>query len=510
MDETFSRRVAIHSRGRAASMAAQATAAGWEVDARAPVAIVDLADSDMCRGRARAVIAVATGVGTEAAWQAHAAGATHWLGADFGAPDLAAALAFAERFLRAGEGAPERRDLARQEDAALADWFAARDGPVTAIVVVLTRFEFVNAAYGRATGDALMAATAARIGDWARLACGDDAILRRDGTEFVLLTGCALPIDMVAALDRALALPFDVAGAAASLGTRIGTAAAFPEDDLPALLAQARRALGQPSGPAADDGRLDALAADLHRAIERGEIAIRYQPQVALGSGAILGVEALARWDHPALGSLGADDLFAAAERADLGTALSEHIQRRVLEEVAGWSPALARLRVSINVTAADLGRPGFADAFLARIDASGVARGRVTVEIVETGLIDDLDRAGAVLARLRGAGCRIAIDDFGTGYSSLAYLKALPIDYLKIDRSLTRDIAGSERDRVIVRGVIAIARSLGLETIAEGVETEAERALLVAEGGNLYQGFLCSEPVDGAGLLGLVSGDRR
>ncbi|WP_375285668.1 EAL domain-containing protein [Sphingomonas sp.] len=505
MDESFNRRVAIHSGCRGGTIAALVDAAGWTVDARAVIAIVDLADGPI-EAIAQAVIAVSTLTGSAAAWQAHAAGATHWLAADFGPADVAAALAFAERFVRAdGWVRPERRDPVRREDGVLADWLAERTEPVSAIVVVLTRFEFVNAAYGRATGDALMAAAAARIEGWARQALGAGAMLRRAGTEFVLLTDGGVAPDAIAALDRALALPFDAAGTAASLGTRIGTARAAPGDDLPVLLSRARRTLGQPSGPAANDGKLDALAADLHRAIERSEIAIRYQPQVALGSGAILGVEALARWDHPVLGGLGADDLFAAAERADLGNAVSEHIQRRALAEVADWPAALARLRVSVNVTAADLARPGFAEAFLARIDASGVARGRVTAEIVETGLIDDLDRAGAVLARLRGAGCRIAIDDFGTGYSSLAYLKALPIDYLKIDRSLTRDIAGSERDRVIVRGVIAIARSLGMETIAEGVETEAERALLAAEGGDLYQGFLCSEPVDGERLAKLV-----
>ena len=162
---------------------------------------------------------------------------------------------------------------------------------------------------------------------------------------------------------------------------------------------------------------------------------------------------------------------------------------------------------MSINVTAADLARAGFADALLDRIAAAGLARGRVTVEIVETELVDDLADAAAILARLRGAGLRTAIDDFGTGYSSLAYLKALPIDYLKIDRSLTQDIAGSDRDRAVVRGVVAIARSLGLGTIAEGVETEAERALLAAEGCDLYQGYLCAGAMDSAALARMVVG---
>jgi EAL domain-containing protein (putative c-di-GMP-specific phosphodiesterase class I) len=205
-------------------------------------------------------------------------------------------------------------------------------------------------------------------------------------------------------------------------------------------------------------------------------------------------------------GELGAEALFGAAARAQLVAPLSELVQSRALQAAAAWPEELGRLRLSINVTAADLGQAGFAERMLARIDASGFARDRVTAEVTEEGLIDDLGAAAAALARLRQGGCRVAVDDFGTGYSSLAYLKALPLDYLKLDRRLSQDIAGSARDRVVVRSVIDMARALGLGVIAEGVETEEQLALLAAEGCTLYQGFLCSEPVGVEELVGLLN----
>jgi len=230
---------------------------------------------------------------------------------------------------------------------------------------------------------------------------------------------------------------------------------------------------------------------------------------VEIASGRIVGVEALARWQHPRLGPLGADTLFAAADRADPGIALSDHIQELTLRCAARWPRSLSTLRLSLNLTAADLARTGFASLFLDRVDASGFPRGRLTVEVTETGMILELDRAATVLAELRGAGCRVAIDDFGTGYSSLAYLKALPLDYLKIDKALACDIVGNPRDRVVVRGVIDIARGLGLAVIAEGVETPEQLAQLTAEGCGWYQGFLRAGALDEAALVAMVESER-
>jgi EAL domain-containing protein (putative c-di-GMP-specific phosphodiesterase class I) len=181
-------------------------------------------------------------------------------------------------------------------------------------------------------------------------------------------------------------------------------------------------------------------------------------------------------------------------------------VQRKALDEAAAWPQPLARLRLSVNITAADIVRPGFAAQFLEMVAESGFEPARLTVEVTEGGLIEDLGAAARLLADLRLGGLRVAIDDFGTGYSSLAYLKALPLDYLKLDKRLSEDIAGSARDRVVVRGVIDMARSLGLSVVAEGVETEAQLGLLAQEGCNLYQGFLCAPPVTGAELVELVA----
>jgi len=248
-----------------------------------------------------------------------------------------------------------------------------------------------------------------------------------------------------------------------------------------------------------------ALADELPDALRRGDVDVLFQPQVEIATGRIVGVEALARWNHPRLGEVGAEALLAAAAHRGTGAEVSAHLQARALAAAAAWPPALASLRLSMNVTAADVAGHDFVVAALARIDASGVPRARVTIEVTESGLIERLEDAARALGALREAGCRIAIDDFGTGYSSLAYLNALPIDYLKLDKALTVGIGGSARDRVVVRGVIDMAHTLGMEVIAEGVETAEQRDLLEAEGCGLYQGYLCAPPLDAAALARLV-----
>jgi EAL domain-containing protein (putative c-di-GMP-specific phosphodiesterase class I) len=196
------------------------------------------------------------------------------------------------------------------------------------------------------------------------------------------------------------------------------------------------------------------------------------------------------------------------AEQSDYLVELSAHIQRRALELAAAWPTSLSRLRLSVNVTARDIKHPGFAQRFLARVDSCGFARARLTVEVTETGLMEDLDASAKVLAKFRSAGCRVAIDDFGTGYSSLAYLKALPADYLKLDHGLSAEITGTERDSVVVRGAIDMAHSLGLSVIAEGVESEGQLGLLARAGCSHFQGFLRAGPLNGAALQKLVEAE--
>jgi EAL domain-containing protein (putative c-di-GMP-specific phosphodiesterase class I) len=243
----------------------------------------------------------------------------------------------------------------------------------------------------------------------------------------------------------------------------------------------------------------------LRRAVADDEIEILFQPQVEFATGRIVGAEALARWQQPDLGELSAETLFGAAARAGFSAELSEYVQRRAIAAAAAWPDDLGHLRLSINIMAADTVRESFGDELLASLGQNDFDRQRLIVEVTETELIENLDTAAALLTRLRGHGIQVSLDDFGTGYSSLLYLKVLPLDALKIDKRLTEDITGSERDRVVLRCIIAMGRTLGLKVVAEGVETEEQRSLLAAEGCDFYQGYFCSPPVDSASLVALV-----
>lgn len=419
--------------------------------------------------------------------------------------------ALIERLGRVDAGAAVREALAGVRDAAGARrWLQRRlaEGRRPGVVLAaLSRFDVVNTAYGRAAGDAVLRTAAARLAEAARDVLGKRAIAARiGGAEFIVAAENADDAALETARTRiedALARPFVVGDEIAPMGARVATALSQPGDDVAALLKRASEALAGDGG----ETRLsvDALAIDLRRAMDAGEIELRFQPQVAIATGKVAGVEALARWRHPVLGEIGAEALFAAAERAGLAVALSEHVQRLALAQAAGWPAALSGLRLAVNVTSDDVARSNFVDLFLDWIEDSGFPRSRLTVEITEGGLIADIGEASRLLGELRHAGCRVAIDDFGTGYSSLAYLKSLPLDYLKIDRKLTQDIAGSVRDRVVVRGVIDMARSLGLVVVAEGVETAEQLELLAKEGCQFYQGFLCAEPLTVDELTALV-----
>jgi diguanylate cyclase len=159
----------------------------------------------------------------------------------------------------------------------------------------------------------------------------------------------------------------------------------------------------------------------------------------------------------------------------------------------------LSDLRLSLNVTAQDIAAPSFVKSTVSQVTQSGFAVDRLTLEITESDLVPNLKKAAHIFGKLREAGMRIAVDDFGTGYSNLLYLKSLPLDYLKLDHAMTRDISGQPRDRIIVRSMVALSRALGLEVIAEGVETDVQLAALHEEGCDYFQGFLKSPALDPA-----------
>ena len=217
-----------------------------------------------------------------------------------------------------------------------------------------------------------------------------------------------------------------------------------------------------------------------------------FQPLIEPGTGNVVGAEALARSPMAADAQL----LFARASAGGLEERLSRLIQRKALRTAAVWEGPLRGLGLSINILPADISRDGFDCWLLDEIAAAGIDPGRITVEITESALLVDRYEVARRLTRLREAGLRIAVDDFGTGYASLAYLTSLPLDAIKIDRGLIADLVGGERDRIVVKALIHLARELDLKVVVEGVETAAQLALIADWGCDLYQGFL------GAGAL--------
>ncbi len=239
----------------------------------------------------------------------------------------------------------------------------------------------------------------------------------------------------------------------------------------------------------------------LEAALSSDRIDIHFQPQIDPVSQRIVGVEALARWADVA----DPEALFARALSAGLAERLSRTIQRKALRIVGQWRGMLGDLRLSLNVLPQDLDRLGFDAWLLKEMLGAGVDPGRVTVEIIESALLHDRPAVAARLAALRAHGVEIAVDDFGTGYANLLYLTSLPLDAIKIDRAMVADLVGHERDRIVVKAMISMARELGLKVIVEGVESGAQLELVAGWGVDLYQGFLGAGALDVAELQRFV-----
>jgi diguanylate cyclase len=410
-----------------------------------------------------------------------------------------------------------RREAARTR---LAEWLA-RGEQVHALLLGLRRFDTVNMAYGQAAGDVALTEVAARLKHFAADEL-DGAWLaaRISGGQFLLLSTdpCSrerwqmLGAQLIEACTRAIAIPAGTVRlslraallrglaeeSADSMLDRLGQA-------LSAVMAQPGRRLLWADGEATRGKRSAAqLEADLLRALDKGEIEVVYQPQFACADDRLTGAEALARWNHPKLGRVGAGVLFAAAERCDHVAQLSRHIARLALDGAKAWP---MDLRLSLNVTPNDLASGEFAAEFLALAQGAGIGPWRLTLEVTEQVLLSDVNQAAQALGALAGQGMRIALDDFGAGFCNFRYLKLLPLHYLKLDRSMIEGVAGSARDLAVLRAIVAMAGALDLKVIAEGVESEAQRALAGSEGCALYQGFLRAQPMGAAQFLALARG---
>ncbi|OYV00647.1 MAG: hypothetical protein CFE45_08270 [Burkholderiales bacterium PBB5] len=248
--------------------------------------------------------------------------------------------------------------------------------------------------------------------------------------------------------------------------------------------------------------RRDSAEAELRDAILRDELELHYQPQVD-EVGHVLGIEALVRWNHPQRGQVAPGDFIPLAEDFGLINPLGEWVLRRACKQLAAWSedPLMHRLVLSVNVSAQQFEQPQFVPQLLGLLARHGIAAPRLKLELTESALAQDLPTVAAKMQALRRAGVAISLDDFGTGFSSLSLLKHLPLDQLKIDRTFVRHLGRSAKDEAIVRTIIGLGQTRGLEVIAEGVETPLQRNTLLRLGCHRFQGFLFARPMPVAEL---------
>jgi EAL domain-containing protein (putative c-di-GMP-specific phosphodiesterase class I) len=244
---------------------------------------------------------------------------------------------------------------------------------------------------------------------------------------------------------------------------------------------------------------------ELRQGIARDEFFLVYQPKVNVASGAIHAAEALARWQHHKHGVITPGEFIPMAERTGLIKDLSKFILRKVLRQMAEWLRDGLEIQISVNLSAQDLLDPELPDVLTGLLASYEVSPSQLVVEITETAIITDPDRALQVMSRLADIGVKLSIDDFGTGYSSLSHLKKMPVSEIKIDRSFVMDMMQNSNDAAIVQAVVSLAHNLGLEVVGEGVETREAADRLKELGCDSLQGFFFSKPVPPADLAALV-----
>jgi diguanylate cyclase (GGDEF)-like protein/PAS domain S-box-containing protein len=416
-------------------------------------------------------------------------------------------------------GLPNRAMLMDRLGQALAH-AQRRQHQLAVVFIDLDRFKLVNDSLGHAAGDALLQEVARRLRATLR---EEDTVARVGGDEFqVVLDEIDGPADaahVAEKLMRVLGEPFTLEGQELHVTASLGLSL-YPRDgargDL--LLKYADTALYEAKGEgrnayrffspemnAQAHGRLR-MENDLRRAIERDELELHYQPQLDLASGAVCAVEALLRWHHPRKGLILPNAFIPLAEETGLIVPLGEWVLEQACRQAAQWQrEGVGPLRVAVNISARQLLRPGLDSAVRQALAESGLEPRCLELELTESSVMHDPAHAQGVLHALRELGVLLSIDDFGTGYSSLAYLKRLPLDRLKIDRSFIGGIPQDGDDAAIVETIIVMTHKLGLRVIAEGVETQEQRAQLLRQGCDEVQGFLWARPVPAAEVPALV-----
>jgi EAL domain-containing protein (putative c-di-GMP-specific phosphodiesterase class I) len=247
-----------------------------------------------------------------------------------------------------------------------------------------------------------------------------------------------------------------------------------------------------------------ALVGALRTAIEQRDLTLLYQPKVELSSGRVVGAEALLRWHHPELGQIPPDEFIPIAESTGLIQPLGHFVLETALDQAQAWQQGGLSFGLAVNLSVRNLLEPTLVERVAELITRAGVAPGTLTLEITESGVMTDPEAAIAVLWGLRRVGVRLSVDDFGTGYSSLAYLKRLPVDEVKLDKSFVLNMTGDANDAAIVRSTIELAHNLGLQLVAEGIEDQETLELLAALGCDLAQGYHLARPMPADQLVRL------
>ncbi|HMK36290.1 MAG TPA: EAL domain-containing protein [Desulfomonilaceae bacterium] len=391
---------------------------------------------------------------------------------------------------------------------------------VTLMLLDLDRFKNINDTLGHSAGDDLLIAVAQRL---TRCVRKSDTVARLGGDEFTVVLP-EIPSNMAAAnvarkIIEAMSEPFDLAGREVFITTSIGVTL-YPSDANQAdrLLQNADMALyhakeqGKNNFQFFNEGmNVEAIERSeledaLRGAVERNEFLVHYQPRLNFRSEEINTVEALVRWNHPKRGLILPGQFIAAAEETGTILPMGEWVLRTACQQNQEWQEmGLPPVRVAVNVSARQLISPQFPETILRTLDETGLDPNYLELELTESVAMNEADTTIRVLSDLKNHGIRISIDDFGTGYSSLSYLKQFPIDKLKIDKSFVKDIPSDSDDEAIVTAIIAVAHSLKLKVVAEGVETLEQLSFLRSHGCDEWQGYWFSPPVPAEGITRLL-----
>lgn len=395
-------------------------------------------------------------------------------------------------------------------------------GALAVMFIDLDRFSRVNDTLGHDVGDQLLMIVASRIN--AAAAPYAETIARIGGDEFAIIQSRLPNADAAGALARrvveAVNQPTDLDGIEVRVGANIGIAI-FPQDgeDPDHLIKNADMAMYRAirsetestfffSNDMNDEARIRlSLEGDLRKALNNGDLSLYYQPQIDVQSRRIVGCEALLRWNHPEQGAISPARFIPVAEDSGLILPIGDWVLEQALRQSREWRDAgLPLVTMAVNISAVQFRQQTLVKYVRQTIDTCGVDPSRLELELTESMLMQDAREAVQVLTSLSDLGCQLAIDDFGTGYSSLSYLKQFPVDKLKLDQSFVRHLNTDPNDAVIARATINLGHSLGLEVIAEGVETEEQYGYLRAEGCDVVQGYLFGRPMPGKDLAALLT----